>query len=181
VSVFKLRHYGGDNCPNLALTARLRRCSDSVCYVIYFCRVGEVTTMPLRFVFHRRQDRLAALALRHAVPAIYETHGFAAAGGLMSYGGSLTEAYRLTGVYAARGDGYTRFGAAVPAGFGLGHRGLLFPFQLVRFRQARTRIRGGMPFQQPTKYELMVNLKVAKVLGPTVPPTLLTLADTVIE
>jgi len=40
---------------------------------------------------------------------------------------------------------------------------------------------GGMPLQQPTKYELMVNLKVAKVLGLTVPPTLLTIADTVIE
>jgi len=40
---------------------------------------------------------------------------------------------------------------------------------------------GGMPFQQPAKYALMVNLKVAKVLGLTVPPTLLTLADTVIE
>src|SRR5215467_8731066 len=38
-------------------------------------------------------------------------------------------------------DGYTRFGAAVPAGFSLGHRGLLFPFQLVRLCQARTRIR----------------------------------------
>jgi len=52
--------------------------------------------------FTSRQEQLAALALRHAVPTVYENRGFVTAGGLVSYGGSLTDSYRLTGVYAAR-------------------------------------------------------------------------------
>jgi putative ABC transport system substrate-binding protein len=52
--------------------------------------------------FTAQQERLAALTVRHAVPAVYETREFVAAGGLLSYGGSLTDAYRLAGVYAAR-------------------------------------------------------------------------------
>jgi putative ABC transport system substrate-binding protein len=52
--------------------------------------------------FAAREEQLATLALRHAVPAVFETRGFVAAGGLMSYGGNLAEAYRLTGVNAAR-------------------------------------------------------------------------------
>src|SRR5262245_40842311 len=53
-------------------------------------------------VFYPRSEQLAALALRHAVPTVYEGRAFVAAGGLMSYGGSLTDAYRQAGVYAAR-------------------------------------------------------------------------------
>jgi putative ABC transport system substrate-binding protein len=49
-----------------------------------------------------RSDRLAALALRHGVPAIFLYREFAAAGGLMSYGGSIAEGYRLSGVYTGR-------------------------------------------------------------------------------
>jgi len=49
--------------------------------------------------FTTRSEQLAALALRHAVPAIFQYREFAAAGGLMSYGGNLTDNYRLTGVY----------------------------------------------------------------------------------
>ena len=52
--------------------------------------------------FTARQERLAALSIRHAVPAVYQGREFAVAGGLMSYGGSITEAYRLAGVHAAR-------------------------------------------------------------------------------
>ena len=52
--------------------------------------------------FNSRSEQLAALAVRHAVPAIYQYREFAAAGGLMSYGGSLTDAYRLVGVYTGR-------------------------------------------------------------------------------
>jgi putative ABC transport system substrate-binding protein len=48
------------------------------------------------------QERLAELALRHAVPAVYENREFAAAGGLVSYGGGITDAYRLAGVYTGR-------------------------------------------------------------------------------
>ena len=52
--------------------------------------------------FTDRIEQLAALAIRHAVPAIYPYREFAAAGGLMSYGGSITNAYHLMGVYAGR-------------------------------------------------------------------------------
>jgi putative tryptophan/tyrosine transport system substrate-binding protein len=53
-------------------------------------------------LFVSRSEQLAALAVRHAVPAIFQFREFAAGGGLMSYGGSATEAYRLVGVYAGR-------------------------------------------------------------------------------
>jgi putative tryptophan/tyrosine transport system substrate-binding protein len=52
--------------------------------------------------FFRRSNQLAALTIRHAVPAIYSNREFAAAGGLMSYGSSITEAFRLAGVYTGR-------------------------------------------------------------------------------
>ena len=52
--------------------------------------------------FFSRTEQLAALTVRHAVPTIFAYREFAAAGGLMSYGGSLTDAYRRTGVYTGR-------------------------------------------------------------------------------
>jgi putative ABC transport system substrate-binding protein len=52
--------------------------------------------------FTSRSEQLAALALRHAVPAIYQGREFAAAGGLMSYGGSLAAQDRLAGIYTGR-------------------------------------------------------------------------------
>ena len=52
--------------------------------------------------FSGQSENLAALALRHAVPAIYEYRPFVAAGGLASYGGSITDSYRLAGVYTGR-------------------------------------------------------------------------------
>ena len=52
--------------------------------------------------FNSWGERLGALAFRHRVPAIYEFHPFVAAGGLMSYGGSITELYRLFGTYTGR-------------------------------------------------------------------------------
>jgi putative tryptophan/tyrosine transport system substrate-binding protein len=52
--------------------------------------------------FNSWSELLAVLALRHAVPAIYEFRAFAAAGGLASYGGRITDLYRLAGVYAGR-------------------------------------------------------------------------------
>jgi putative ABC transport system substrate-binding protein len=52
--------------------------------------------------FSSQVEQLAALSLRHAMPAVYSTREFAAAGGLMSYGGSITEPYRLSGAYCGR-------------------------------------------------------------------------------
>jgi putative ABC transport system substrate-binding protein len=52
--------------------------------------------------FNARSELLAALSVRHAIPAVYQTREFAAAGGLMSYGGSREEAYRQIGLYTGR-------------------------------------------------------------------------------
>ena len=52
--------------------------------------------------FNRRREQLVVLAARHGLPTIYEWRDFAAAGGLMSYGTSLADAYRQAGVYAGR-------------------------------------------------------------------------------
>src|SRR5262245_11191288 len=53
-------------------------------------------------VFTSRHEQLAALALRHAVPTVYQNRSFIAAGGLASYGGATIDAYRLAGTYAGR-------------------------------------------------------------------------------
>jgi len=53
-------------------------------------------------IFSTRSEQLAALALRHAVPTIFQYHAFTAAGGLMSYGSSDRDGYRLAGIYTGR-------------------------------------------------------------------------------
>jgi len=52
--------------------------------------------------FNSKSALLAALALRHKVPAVYQYREFAAAGGLISYAGSITDAYRQAGIYVGR-------------------------------------------------------------------------------
>jgi putative ABC transport system substrate-binding protein len=99
--------------------------------------------------FNSRSGQLAALALRHSLPAIYQYREFTAAGGLISYGASLNDAFQLAGVYTGR-----ILNGEKPA---------------------------DLPVEQSTKVELTVNLKTAKTLGLTIPPSLLVAADEVIE
>jgi putative ABC transport system substrate-binding protein len=99
--------------------------------------------------FTSRIEQLAALSVQHRVPTIFQYREFAVAGGLMSYGTSTTESYRLGAIYVAR-----ILKGEKPA---------------------------DLPVQQPTRLELIVNLKTAKTLGLTVPPAILARADEVIE
>jgi putative ABC transport system substrate-binding protein len=64
-------------------------------------RAGALMIAADRF-FNTRSQQLAALALRHGVPTIYQNPEFAAAGGLMSYGGNNTESFRQAGIYIGR-------------------------------------------------------------------------------
>jgi putative ABC transport system substrate-binding protein len=74
---------------------------DTVFASLVQMRAGALVIVSDSF-FLSRIEQLAALTVRHAVPTISAYREFTAAGGLMSYGGSLTDAYRLTGVYAGR-------------------------------------------------------------------------------
>jgi putative tryptophan/tyrosine transport system substrate-binding protein len=100
-------------------------------------------------LFTNQRTQVVALAARHAVPAIYQWREFAVAGGLMSYGATLIDGYRLVGTYAGR-----ILKGAEPA---------------------------DLPVQQAVKLDLVINLKTAKTLGLTIPLTLASRADEVIE
>ena len=84
-----------------ALRASTESDLDAVFASLSQLRVGGLVIGAAPF-FNSRSEQLAALALRYAVPAIYQYRPFAAAGGLMSYGGNIADAYRQVGVYVGR-------------------------------------------------------------------------------
>jgi putative tryptophan/tyrosine transport system substrate-binding protein len=83
------------------LNASSERDFDAVFVKLIQLRAGGLVISADPF-FTAREEQIAALAARHAVPTIYENRKFVAAGGLVSYGGNQTDSYRLTGGYAAR-------------------------------------------------------------------------------
>ena len=111
-------------------------------------RAGALTVLPNN-MFRREHRRLLDLAARHRLPAVYPWRDFVAAGGLMSYGASLTDLSRRAATYVDR-----ILKGAKP---------------------------GDLPVEQPTKFELVINLKTARTLGLTIPPSVLARADQIIE
>jgi ABC-type uncharacterized transport system substrate-binding protein len=96
-----------------------------------------------------RPGLVVALAARYAVPTAYPWREFVQAGGLMSYGSRVLDAFRKVGVYAGN-----ILNGEKPS---------------------------DLPVERPTHFDFALNLKTAKDLNLTIPPTLLGLADTVIE
>jgi ABC-type uncharacterized transport system substrate-binding protein len=95
---------GGLQSRNLklhVLHASSERDFDGVFAALAQARVGVLVISTDTFLVSRTRQ-LAALTIRHAVPAIFQDRAFAAAGGLMSYGGSVTDLYRIAGDYAGR-------------------------------------------------------------------------------
>ena len=91
---------------NLGLQIQVMQASSESDLDLAFTRLSQLRAVGLVIAgdpfFTSRSDRLAALALRHGMPAIFQFRQFAAAGGLMSYGGSFTEGNRLAGIYTGR-------------------------------------------------------------------------------
>jgi len=92
--------------PGLGLELQVVNASSARDFDGVFARLSELRAGGLVIgedtVFTSYSEDLARLAAGHSMPAIYDSREFVAAGGLMSYGGSHTDAYQLAGVYTAR-------------------------------------------------------------------------------
>jgi putative ABC transport system substrate-binding protein len=90
----------------LGLQLRLLNASTDRDFEVAFARLDELRAGGLVIggepFFNSRSEQLGALTVRHAVPAIYQLRAFAAAGGLVSYGGDLANSYQQSGVYVGR-------------------------------------------------------------------------------
>jgi putative ABC transport system substrate-binding protein len=111
-------------------------------------RAGALILLPSN-LFLRERRRLVDLAARHRLPAVYPWRDAVDAGGLMSYGASLTDSSRRAATYVDK-----ILKGAKP---------------------------GDLPVEQPTKFELFINLRTAKALGLTISSSLLARADQVLE
>jgi putative ABC transport system substrate-binding protein len=100
-------------------------------------------------LFTARRVQLATLAVRHMIPMTSGNRQITEAGGLMSYGANIVDAFRQVGTYAGR-----ILKGEKPA---------------------------DLPVVQATKFELVINAETARMLGLTVPPSLLSIADEVIN
>src|SRR5262245_36179277 len=83
------------------LNASTERDFDSVFADLIHLRAGGLVVGEDAF-FNSHFKQLAALTIHHSVPAVYKTREFVAAGGLLSYGSEVTDAYRLAGIYTGR-------------------------------------------------------------------------------
>ncbi|MGB8587662.1 MAG: ABC transporter substrate-binding protein [Pseudolabrys sp.] len=130
------------------LEASTERDVDEAFATLSQVRADALVITPDTF-FSSRAEQLGTLGVRYTVPTVFEFKPFTAAGGLLSYGGSETDNYRLVGSYTGK-----ILKGEKPA---------------------------DLPVQQATKVELIINLKTAKKLGITVPQSVQSRADEVIE
>jgi ABC-type uncharacterized transport system substrate-binding protein len=138
-----------------ALAAKTAISTIPICFVTGVDSVNEGLVASLNqpggtdAFFDSERDHIVAVAARHAIPTMYERRETAVAGGLMSYGANVADAFQQAGVYTGR--------------------------------MLKGESPVDLPVLQPTKLEFVINLTTARMLGLTIPPGLLAIADEVVE